>query len=310
MIIKHKIRTYTVTWLANSYDKEKSTGIIDNYYIPENLSEFENLCKNLFLAKEDFKVIGHTSNIYLRPDTNIKHLISTRRLNTWKSENNYLLCDCGVSVMSLTKSMVNEGVEGFSGMIDLPGTVGAAIYGNAGVSKYSISNLLESITFLQEDGKIRVLTHEDLRFTFRSSALKRHEMSGVILRCKLKKEYGNKQEILQETLYIHKWRKDNQPGPARNLGTTALLADSKSTFSGGIVRAIAKLCCHIIKPADSIMYKTNIILWLTGFSSLSPYLRGLNRFIWTDTEAHALFDKYLKFINKLYRNPKLEIEVW
>lgn len=308
MIVKNNIKTYTVTWLSGSYDKEQSTGIINNYYIPEDISEFEDLCRKLFLLKEDFRIIGHSTNVYLRPNTNIKHLISTRLLNTWKSEGNHLICACGVRVMQLTKSMVDEGVKGFAGMVDLPGTVGGAIYGNASVSEYSIVSLLESVTLLQKNGEVKVLYPEELKFTVRSSALKRHEIDGVILSCKLRKEYGDKTEILQQAMYIHKWRKENQPGPARNLGTTALL--DKATLWGHVTRATAKLCCYMTKPVDPVAYKTNIILRLTGFSSLSPYLRGLNRFMWIDSAAHTLFDNYKKFINRIYRNPNLEIEVW
>lgn len=42
------------------------------------------------------------------------------------------MCECGVSVKRLSAEMVKSGFVGFAGLCDLPGTVAAAIYGNAG----------------------------------------------------------------------------------------------------------------------------------------------------------------------------------
>lgn len=304
MIVKHNIKTSSISWLRNSYDNDSSTGIINNYYIPENMEELRELCVRLQKKNLAYRVIGHTSNIYFLPDTNIPNLISTKRINKWNIEGNILSCECGTNVKSLARAMVDSGMDGFAGLIDLPGTIGGAIYGNASVGNYSISQMLKSIIILNSEGIIEEMSYNDMDFQFRSSCLKRKEMKGIILSCTLQLKRGDVKEQKRIAEEVHKWRIENQPGPLNNLGTTALLNDL--TCFGYVVALSTKLLDYLHKN----QLRNKIILRLAGASILHPYLFGFNRFIWKDSKAHELFETYLKFINRMYRNPKLEIEVF
>ena len=303
MIIKNHVKTYSISWISSSYDKDTALGIINTYYIPETIDELQELCISLFTSGEELRVVGHTSNIYFLPNTNISNLISVRKLNRWQIEGNLLTCQCGVNVKALSKAMIDEGFEGFAGLIDLPGTIGGAIYGNASVGKYSITNMLESVKLLNENGQIEVYSKEDMNFQYRSSALKRQEMKGIILSCSLKLTMGDSGKEKRTAEGIHVWRVKNQPGPLNNLGTTALL-NNHSKY-GFLAFSIAKLVAFGRSP----IIKKNLVLKMLGASHLSPYLFGYNRFIWKDPKAHEFFYDYIRFINKAYKYPKLEIEV-
>ena len=304
MVITHNIPTYSISWLSSSYNKETAMGMIDNYYVPENIEELRDLCVSIWDKGEDFKIVGHTSNIYFQPNTNIHHLISTKKLNKWSIKRNRIICECGVNVKSLTKIMVDEGVEGFAGLIDLPGTIGGGIYGNSSVSNYSIAKLLMSVEILCEDGYVREFSGMEMGFQYRSSNLKRHEVSGIILRCTLKMKKGYKEKEKREATMIHEWRKKYQPGPLNNLGTTLLLG--RYSFYGYIISTIA----HLFKMNSSHSDKISLILKIENASGLAPYLFGFNRFMWKDAKAHNYFHKYIQIIKRLYRSPQLEIEIW
>lgn len=308
MIIKHNIPSYSITWLANTYDKEKSQGIIENYYIPENDEEYISLCRSLFIQKKTFRIIGHTSNTYIRPNTSIKNVISTRKLTEWSETEDEIICSSGVSVKKLAAVMITNGIEGFAELVDLPGTVGAAIYGNAGVGPCLLSNILISTDILQKDGEIKQYTHDDLNFHTRTSALKEGSLGGAIVSVRLKKRKGNTNEIKQRAKFVHDWRLINQPGPSNNLGTT-ILKGSKWTLYGLQIRIISKILYHIISIFTNIQ-KTDLTMSLMRSSRLSPYLAGLNRFMWIDKNAHEQFGEYIRTIKRIYKNPKLEIEVW
>lgn len=308
MKIQHGIKTCSVSWLSNTYDTDVALGEIGNYYVPDNMEEFINLCKKIYKDGDDFLVVGHTSNIYFRPNTNLRHVISTKKLTTWYQEKDVIVCECGVHVKKLVQSMVTDGIKGYACMIDLPGTVGAAIYGNASVSHDSIANQLIDATMLLPDGTIKSVSPEDLCFQFRSSALKRREIEGIILSCRLKCEKGDKSAIEKEAENVHKWRLENQPGPSRNLGTTSLLNNRDCTLMGMLLRAITKVIGFISFKRTPLLSQS-IMLSLVGVKYLNPYMRGLNRYMWIDSKGHEYFDDYLKLIHKIYKNPKLEIEV-
>lgn len=305
MEIIHNINTYRISWLANSYNPITATGIINNYYIPENLKELEDICISLFQQKEFFKIIGHTSNLYFNPGTNIKHLISTRKVNHWTIKDDFVNCETGVNVKRLVRNMIDNGFEGFAGLIDLPGTIGGALYGNASVSHYSISNLLESVSILTPQGCIETLSYEDMQFKYRSSAFKRKTNEGIILNCTLRLKKGIAEKEKEKAKMIHEWRTKNQPGPTNNLGTTIIINQKNTTFRGKLLLFIAK----VINWKKTSEFKKKILLKMTNNSILQPYLFGLNRYIWKDEKAHDLFSRYLKFIRTIYNDVKLEIEI-
>lgn len=307
---KHNIKSYSISWLANTYDGDTSTGIIENYYIPDSIDEFTTLCKSFYNKQEPFKIIGHSSNVYILPNTNIKNVISTRKLQKWNIDDGFLFCECGANIKRIARSMVDEGIKGFACMVDLPGTVGAAIYGNAGVSHDSVSGVLESVDILLSDGNICTFGYSDLGFTVRSSVLKRGEIDGVILSCKLRIEKGNVDDIISEANYVHNWRLANMPGPSRNLGTTFLLSDKSLTFLGSFVKSMVSLLCLFSKCKSNQQLKLRLILHLLQYKELEPYMFGWNRYIWRDPKAHNQFGEYLKLIKKIYKKPRLEIEVW
>lgn len=310
MIIKHKVKTYSISRLARTYRKESSTGLIDNYYTPESIEELVSLCENFYLSNEEFKIVGHTSNVYFLPETNLTNVVSIRLLKGWRIEDDYLYCECGAPVYQIVRYMVNEGINGYALMIDLPGTVSAAIYGNAGVGVDCISNVLESVDILLRNGEIKTYKAIDLCFSVRSSALKRKELEGVIISCRLKMVKGDASIIKQNSQGAHEWRIANQPKSLMNLGTTSLLEESSPTLLGLLVRSISSFLCILVCPKDEHLFKEKVILSLIGKKQLVPYLHWLNRYVWVDCRAHDYFKDYLEMINLLYKKPRLEIEVW
>ena len=176
MKVRNNIPVYKISWLRYA-----DGGTIGTYYEPENREELLNLCKHLYKEGKTFDIIGHTSNIYFLPSYSVDILVSTRKVKETTEEDKYIIADCGVSVSSLARQMVKKGIKGFEGLIDLPGTVAASVYGNASCYGCSINSLLESFQLLTPDGEIKTLHTGDLKLSKRSTSLKRNEMGGVIL---------------------------------------------------------------------------------------------------------------------------------
>lgn len=304
------IKSYSVTWLANTYDQSSSQGIIAYYYLPETMEEMTELCRDLYDRKEKFYVVGSTSNIYIRPNTNIEHLISVKLLHQFYVEDDFLYCECGASVKQIVRKMIKDGMKGYSCMIDLPGTVGGAIYGNASVSTDSIVQQLVDVKILLRDGSVRTFSPDELKFSFRSSSLKRKEWDGIILSCRLKRTKGDQQKIEDEAQMVHAWRKVNQPGAARNLGTTSLLSITNRTMLGMVLRCLVSFVGMFVPSKKRNDVKIKLIMTWLGKPGLAKYLFGLNRYMWLDSAAHLCFDDYIEVINQLYVKPRLEIEVW
>ena len=308
MIIRRNIPVYDICWLNHAQG-----GMIGTFYEPENLEELRNICTTLYREGKDFDLIGHTSNIYFLPDYSVDNMVSTRKCNSMAEEADCIVCDCGVSVAKLARQMVEDGVKGFEGLIDLPGTVGAAIYGNASCYGCSINSLLISFDLLRPDGIIETLCPDVLKLSKRSSALKRHELNGIILSVRLKKEQGDAILLKELAAKNHHSRKVSQPSPKDNLGSV-YASKRKKTPVGFIVNGIAKSVALLYgltgKKKRQIEDKQKeIVLSLLQARDLVPYVYGWNRYIWKDELAHTLFWKFDRIHRLLYKDSEFEIEI-
>lgn len=306
MIIKHNIRIYDICWLNHAQG-----GVIGTFYEPETKEELIELCSSLYKKGKQFDLIGHTSNIYFLPNYSVDIMVSTRKVKNVIYTNDSIIADCGASVKQLAHAMVDESVKGFEGLIDLPGTVAASVYGNASCFDCSINSMLISVEFLNENGEIITLLSEDLKFTKRSSTLKRREIKGVILSVTLRKEYGDTEEIKALAEKNHKRRLETQPGPKDNLGSIYAVSNGFSRKSW-LIRKLASVLCILLRliQRDKVSINSkDIILRFYNAKELQPYVYGWNRYIWKDEKSHELFWKFHQIHQKLFNESKFEIEI-
>lgn len=308
MVIRNNVPIYSICWLNHC-----EGGTISTLYEPENRQELADICQRLYKDGKSFDLIGHTSNIYFLPDYSVELMVSTRRVKEVKIEKDSIIADCGATVSKLAHRMVDEGVKGFEGLTDLPGTVAAAVYGNASCFGCSINDLLIDFEILMPDGEIVTMRREDLKLAKRSTVLKRGEMHGVILSVRLKKEIGNATLLKELATQYHEKRKQTQPGPKDNLGS--IFANS------GSHRFRYRLAYLLIKPVQLInlfLYSdkekrkkmNRIVLFdLMGANSLEPYVYSWNRFIWKDDKSHDKFWDYVECHKKLFTSSEFEIEI-
>lgn len=289
-------------------------GLAVNYYEPETIEELIDLVKPLYLIGKSFDIVGHTSNIYFKDSYRTDILISSKRLNNYIVTDRQIICECGVNVHVLANDMVNRGIKGFEGLIDLPGTIGGAIYGNAGCYDCLVSDMMFGVEVLKDDGSIVVYNKKDLNFTVRASNFKRKILKGVILRVILNIENGDSCFLKKTAEKNHQLRLETQPSPKNNLGTTYHQFGEYTTF-GYIISRFGGLYCVILKLLG-INYmernkrRDNFEISLAGGRDVIPYLFNRGRFIWKDDNADTKFIKYQKIIHRIYKNPQLEIEIY
>ena len=308
MLIRNNVPVYKICWL--NYAKG---GMIGTFYEPECKEELVELCRSLYREGRKFDVIGHTSNIYFLPNYNVGIMVSTRKVKNLEIQDDCIIADCGVSVSKLAHQMVNAGIKGFEGLIDLPGTVAASVYGNSSCYGCSVNDLLLSFDLLTPEGHVLTMSPMDLKLSNRSSVLKRGELGGVILSLKLRKEKGDAVALKKIADRNRQNRKATQPGPKDNLGSIYADIHVYSFFSY-IVRGLAKILAlpYFLtgKGKNEIKPKQRRILFtLLGAKDLLPYVHSWNRYIWKDEHSHKLFWKYHKIHQRLFKPIKFEIEI-
>ena len=283
---------------------EGGAGGISHIWVqPISLSDFEILVTWCQLKKVRFEVIGNTSNCYFLNDYNPFLVISTLRLNSIKVLKNCITCDCGYHMARLAKYCVSHGIAGFEGFTGLPGTVGGAAINNSGCYGSLISEVVQSVSVII-DGEKRILTHEQLSYRHRNSALKSKEINGVVASVSFRIRYNEDAILLEERSREFQFhRKVFQEHIYPNLGTIfSILEFKKLPF---LLRCINFCFYRILKysvkdPLKHQKLNTKLLLNLRCAGKFRNYISeyGVQCFIWKDANADRAFEKYVEFIKR------------
>lgn len=302
MQIQHDVHVGQFCWL-NARIYLNGGGKINHLYLPETVEELKECVSNIQQSGKPLFIFGHTSNCYFLPSFCADSVISTRKLTQYQVFDDKIVCQPGAHIKKIAKELTYNGIKGYSGLVDLPGTVAAAVVGNAGCFGCETKDIVESVELLLSDGAIKTLSNVNLGFRRRSSILKRKEIEGVILSVTLKKEKGNKDELISHAEQCHTERKKNQPSPANNLGSN-FMSGSK-TLKLRVVERLVRDFGRLFKLDNNQQFR--LLLRVFGKKNLIPYLFNLNRFMWIDEKSHEAFEDYTSFYKKIYRNANLEI---
>lgn len=203
----------TKTWLRRG-------GVVGLYITPCSKNELQTVVHYLNEHSLSYEIVGHTSNIYYLDTYNPDIVISTAHVRKFEETEEHIVCDCGTSMSQLARYCIERGYRGYAGLINLPGTVGAAICNNSSCFNCSIEELIVSVEFLDTQcNEVRTLNPADFGFSFRNSKLKSGQLRGVILSAKLKKEAGVALEEIAKASQATAIRRKTQEPPAYTLGS-------------------------------------------------------------------------------------------
>ncbi|MBD8068388.1 UDP-N-acetylmuramate dehydrogenase [Bacillus sp. PS06] len=116
----------------------------------------------------------------------------------------------GYPVVKLAMVISKEGLDGFAFASGIPGSVGGAVYMNAGAHGSDISKILTKAHILFEDGTMEWLSNREMEFSYRTSILQ-HERPGIVLEAEFELKEGTKKEIMAIMQKNKDYRRDTQP---------------------------------------------------------------------------------------------------
>lgn len=179
--IKENVSLKTLTTL-------KVGGISKYVFYPKDVT---SLKKALTLFKENninYKIFGNGSNIIPSDKIYDGVIIKLSSLNNLKTNDEVIEVEAGYSLMKLAKEVIKLGLSGLEWANGIPGTIGGAVYMNAGAYKQDMSFVLEKITALDENMNIVTLNKDELDFSYRHSRLMEENLICLSATLKLEKK--------------------------------------------------------------------------------------------------------------------------
>lgn len=211
----------------------KSGGIARIIVSPANQDQLIQSVQILNQSKVGYKVVGETSNLLFLDDEDYTCLLSTVGMTGLYYDENteQIVSEPGAMLPELSRKALYQSFTGFEGLEGIPGTVGGAVFMNAGAYGYDIKGVLKSVDVVSPDGFIKNYSVTQLELNYRNSVFKAGKIQGVISNCYFSGSHADQSEISTRMELFHAKRHKYQEFNYPNLG---------SLFSGSIYRSFGK----------------------------------------------------------------------
>lgn len=164
-----------------------------------------------------FRVLGGGANVLIS-DKGYDGLIIRNITTDVHFSETMATVSAGYNLTKLAGEAAHKGLSGLEFAFGIPGTVGGAVYGNAGAFNTEIKDVLIAAKVLFPDG-IRQMSAVDLGFQYRHSVLKEEGKYGVVLEVQLSLKQGDTAEIHTLQKKRLDYRKEHQPLEKPSLGS-------------------------------------------------------------------------------------------
>lgn len=184
---------------------------------PKSIGAFVWTVREMTAREISYFVLGNGSNLLVSDGGHEAVALSTARLDTLRFSGDSVICGAGVTMARAASSARDQGLTGMEFAHGIPGSVGGAVYMNAGAYGGQMSDIVESVTFVDARGKVRVLAGEECGFGYRSSCFQR---DGVILSAILRLRPGDPKKIRERMDELGALRREKQPLNYPSAGST------------------------------------------------------------------------------------------
>ncbi len=195
----------------------------------------EQIVSVLVLAKEEnipVTILGNGSNV-LVGDKGIRGIvvIISKNMSRIEIDGNKVRAGAGVLLSKLANVIYENSLKGFEFASGIPGSLGGAIYMNAGAYGEEISGIVESVTYIDCENNIKTIPLCECDFGYRHSLFECQ--GGIVTECTLCLEKGDKAEIKEKTEDLRERRTSKQPLDKPSAGST--FKRPEGYFAGALI---------------------------------------------------------------------------
>ncbi len=189
-------------------------GTADLFVTAKKIDELSDWVRLARKHSVPFFILGNGSNILVR-DGGIRGLVIENHcdqfsLNITNESSAILTAESGASLPGIANRMARQGWSGLEWAIGVPGTVGAAIVGNAGAHGGCIADNLQWVMVMDAAGAMQELPKADLEFDYRTSRFK-HSKGEIILSAKFELTKDDPDSCIARMNEYTDYRRRTQP---------------------------------------------------------------------------------------------------
>ncbi len=201
------------------YTSARIGGPADVLVTVTSADELAEAAARLWALDIPFTLIGGGSNV-LVSNRGVRGIVVLNRAKAVRFESGgqpSVWAESGAIFSNLANRIADQGLSGLEWAASIPGTLGGAVYGNAGAFKGDVSRHLIQAEVQTRDGR-EVWPVEKFGYGYRTSILKRHEAVAVILTASFTLKNSTKEAVRLKMQTFTERRKNTQP-PGASMGS-------------------------------------------------------------------------------------------
>ncbi len=200
----------------SSYTAMKVGGEAEVIVYPQTQPALLRALKELSLQSVPFTVLGGGTNTIVRDGGFEGAVVSTCRLKDFEIlPGGVVSADCGASLAAVMNGTARMGFSGLEFAAGIPGTVGGAVFMNAGANGGEMAQAVESVA-VWHDGCVHELRADELDSGYRRGGI---PSGAVVLSARLRLRSGNSTESVSAIRESLRLRKATQPVSEANTGS-------------------------------------------------------------------------------------------
>ena len=209
----------------------KIGGNADLFVKIKNIEELKSVIKTAKQNDVPYFILGKGSNLLVSDNGIEGAVISLDGLDTVKISGNTVVCGAGASLRSVCIATQKASLSGLEFAYGIPGTVGGALYMNAGAYGGEMSQVVVSASVINADGIESILSLNDMKLGYRKSVFKNSDM--IITSVTFELKNGDKNEIKAAMDDFFTRRRDKQPLEYPSAGST--FKRPEGYFAGALI---------------------------------------------------------------------------
>jgi UDP-N-acetylenolpyruvoylglucosamine reductase len=197
-------------------------GPADLFATVHNAFELRALVKFARTRAIPYTILGRGSNIVIA-DAGIRGLVIQARAEGSRIDGERYVAEAGVPMARAATETQKAGLTGLEYGLAIPGTVGGAVWANAGAHGSDVKAVLESADVLMADGSEARLGADELGLEYRESRFKHQPPDGsgeIVLGARFRLEEASAEVIKERLDDIRHWRQAHQPLGLPSAGST------------------------------------------------------------------------------------------
>lgn len=192
-----------------NYTYTKTGGPADILAFPKSAKEVEQIVAYCRETDIPWLVLGNASNLIVRDGGIRGVVIMLSEMNQITVEDTTLIVEAGAKLIDTTYVALHESLTGFEFACGIPGSVGGAVFMNAGAYDGEIQDIFASCDVFLADGRVVTMMKEEMAFSYRHSTLQNQH--AIILSARFDLAQGDQDQIKKRMDELTELRQLKQP---------------------------------------------------------------------------------------------------